>query len=84
MADDDSPEIQAAKRELLEVSNALRAIRGEPPLTNVPTEFCSFCARPKEDVGALVQGLRDFVFICRECVVEAQRAFLRDQPEAKE
>jgi hypothetical protein len=75
MSDNDSLELKAAKAELLSATNQLRAVHGYPPLTALPEPpLCSFCARSKAEMGALVQG--DDAYICIECAAEAHRTLL--------
>ena len=74
---DNSPAEKLVAAQILESTNAIRAIRGLPALETLPERYCSFCGGPKEDVGALVQGIGDSAFICRTCTAEAQHAFLR-------
>jgi ClpX C4-type zinc finger protein len=74
------PEVLLAERELLDATNQLRAMRGEPPLSELPTPpYCSFCGRAKSECGALVEGemtAGDNAYICQRCVAEAHRRFL--------
>ena len=75
--------LEATKKQLLEAFNELRAFQGRVPLTAFPENHCSFCGEAKEDAGPLVQGIAPFIFICRQCTVDAQHAFLRnDSPTA--
>ena len=65
-----------AKRHLLEAANQLRAIRGYPPLDELPEPpFCSFCGRAKSEVGALVEGMN--AHICSECAEESRHLLLK-------
>ena len=71
-----SPEILAAEKDLLDATNQLRAMRGDPPLSALPEPpFCSFCGKSKSEVGALVEGFE--AYICLECAGEAHRALLQ-------
>lgn len=73
---DDTREVRAAEKELLDALNQLRAIRGDPPLTEFPEPpYCSFCGRSKKEMGALVEGLD--AHICADCAGEARRLLLR-------
>lgn len=74
----DTGEIQIALKELLASLNELRAIRGEPSLTEfAEPPFCSFCGRSRKELGALVMGLS--ANICFDCVSEARKMFLRER-----
>jgi hypothetical protein len=77
MRDDEERELRATRAEMLQAFNEMRAVRGKPPLKEFPAASCSFCGEPKEDVGPLVQGLSENVFICRGCATEAQHVLLR-------
>ena len=76
--DDEARALRAAERELLGATNQLRAMRGYPPLNELPEPpFCSFCGRAKSEVGVLVEGLD--AYICQDCAAEAQRLLLRGE-----
>ena len=78
MSDEDTIEFRAAKAELLNATNQLRALSGYPPLRSLPEPpFCSFCGRPKSEMGALAEG--NGAFICVECAAEAHRVLLRGE-----
>ena len=63
--------VRLAERELLEAANQLRAIRGYPPLGELPQPpFCSFCFRTESESGALVGSDPP---TCAECAEEVQR-----------
>ncbi len=72
MAQDDNFEERLARKELLDAFNEVRAVRGEPPLTEFPEPpFCSFCGKGRSETGALVEGLD--AHICLLCASEAAR-----------
>jgi ClpX C4-type zinc finger protein len=69
---DKPDDIRMAEREVLNAFNAIRKLRGEPPLTAFPKPpYCSFCGKSKEEVGVLVGGAS--AHICSDCVAEAQQ-----------
>ena len=43
---------------------------------NTPTQYCSFCGRPKKEVKVLIQGLD--AWICDECINQAM-GILKDE-----
>jgi len=76
MADDGTEEVRIVEQELLATLNQLRAMRGDPPLTEFPEPpYCSFCGRSKKEMGALVAGMD--AYICVECAGEARTLLLR-------
>ena len=71
-------DLELLKASFLESVNEFRVALGQDPLKEFPEEFCMFCGKPSEDVGALVSSeVFPFVRICRDCTVGAQRSFLR-------
>ena len=71
-----SDEVRMVEKDLLDLHNQLRAMRGDPPVTELPEPpFCSFCGRSKKEMGALVVGLD--AHICVECAGEARSLLLR-------
>ncbi len=78
MADDRTQDLRDLEREFLVTLNQLRALRGDPPLTELPEPpYCSFCGRSKKEMGALVAG-KD-AYICLECAGEARKLLLRGE-----
>ena len=76
MVADGLQEIRDAEQQMLATLNQLRAMRGEPPLSEFPMPpYCSFCGRSKSEMGALVSGLN--AYICIECAGEARNLLLR-------
>jgi hypothetical protein len=80
----DSEPLEALKASFLAEMNEVRVALGQPPLKHVPEEICMFCGKPKEEVGTLFSGIFPFIFICRDCTVGAQRAFLRGRSMNKD
>ena len=76
MTTNDEEDARIAEKELLQAFNQLRALRGYPPLKEHPEPpFCSFCGRPKNEMGALVEGVD--AHICIDCAEEAHNLLLR-------
>jgi len=76
MTTKDEDDARIVEKELLHAFNQLRAIRGYPPLTEHPEPpFFLFCGRPKNEMGALVEGVN--AYICLDCAVEARNLLLR-------
>ena len=76
MTTKDEEDARIVEKELLHAFNQLRAIRGYPPLTEHPEPpYCSFCGRPKNEMGALVEGVN--AYICLDCAGEARNLLLR-------
>ena len=72
MNPEDKRNLQIVEGELLKAFNDVRRIRGLEPLNALPEPpFCSFCGEGKNEVGALVKGLK--AYICDQCAAEAQR-----------
>lgn len=84
MSTNDSPEDAEIKASFLVALNEFRAAIGKPRLKTFPSECCWFCGKPKEEAGLLYSGVIDFIHICRDCAVVAQRAFMRSASEKKE
>ena len=78
MSDHNADDVRIVEKELLDALNQLRAIRGDPPLTEFPEPpYCSFCGRSKKEMSALVVG--PDAHICVECAGEARRLLLRGE-----
>ena len=76
MSDRSDNDVRMVEKELLATLNQLRAMRGDPPLTEFPEPpYCSFCGRSKKEMGALVAGLD--AHICVDCAGEARSLLLR-------
>jgi hypothetical protein len=58
-------ELEEAMAKLIEIQTPNPSIKVEPPL------YCSFCGKSVHEVRKLVMG--PSVFICDECVAEAQK-----------
>lgn len=63
--------------------NKVRSAMGQQQWERFPDGICMFCLRPDLEVGALFKGQLEFIAICRECAVGAQRAFLRGNVTSK-
>lgn len=77
MAEREDAELRMAEKEILAAFNELRAIRRQPPLSEMPEPpYCAFCGRSKKETGALVEGLT--AYICFDCASEARRLLLQE------
>jgi hypothetical protein len=74
----DEQDVRFVEKELLEIFNQIRALRGGTSLSNLPKPpFCSFCGGCKDEVGALAAGLN--AHICAACANEARGVLLRGE-----
>lgn len=77
----DDPGYAQMKDEMLALMNESRKALGMSPLTEFPERCCAFCGKGEEEAGRLYAGaILDFIHICRDCTVSAQRSFIKGLP----
>lgn len=74
MDDPEKIERKLVEAELLRLINDGRELRGEAPAATFPEPpFCSFCARGKNEVNGMIEGIS--AHICDACVLQASLLF---------